>query len=485
MRKYNIERNIDFNILSQEEIELIHEKSLELIETVGMKICGEHAQEALKAKGVTFDENDIAKIPRALIMEALETVPKEIKLYNRMGEEQMVLNSENRVYWGTHSDQLEIVDPYTNKARPFMKADTEMMGKIADYLPNIDFVLSVGLTKDVDPKIQTITTFIETLKNFTKVINFSTNDVDTLQDIVDIAAVVAGGLDKLQEKPFIFNYCEPIPPLTHPVESTEKLYLACTNMIPTVYMPYCMMGGTSPINRPTTLVQCNAEVLIGVLLSQLFKKGAPYIYGAMPSIFDMRTTIGSYAAPEFHLLVAASSELANFYNIPFYGTGPCSDAKTVDIQSCTESSYQVLSTILSKANLIHDTGVLDHCNSVSPVMVLVANELINSYNSYSKGVTADEKTIDLSLITKVGHGGHHLNEKNTLKKFKKEVWYPEYYSRKMKNDDESQIMTMMVDKIKDIMENHEIPALPDDVLAKIDKIYEDYKERIYNTELAK
>ncbi|MPM89892.1 hypothetical protein SDC9_137007 [bioreactor metagenome] len=98
MRKYNIERNVNFSILSQEEIEFIHEKSLELIETVGMKICGDHAQEALKAKGVIFDENDIAKIPRELILEALETVPKEITLYNRMGQEQMVLNSENRVY---------------------------------------------------------------------------------------------------------------------------------------------------------------------------------------------------------------------------------------------------------------------------------------------------------------------------------------------------------------------------------------------------
>ncbi|MPN48084.1 hypothetical protein SDC9_195688 [bioreactor metagenome] len=117
-------------------------------------------------------------------------------------------------------------------------------------------------------------------------------------------------------------------------------------------------------------------------------------------------------------------------------------------------------------------------------MVVVANELINSYSSYSKGVIATEDTIDLGLISKVGHGGHHLNEKNTLKKFKKEVWYPEYYSRKMKNDDESQIMTMMVEKIKYIMENHEIPALPEDVLNKIDKIYEDYKDRIYKKELA-
>ena len=478
MKKYNINRNIDFHILSQEEIELVHEKSLEQIEKVGMKISGENIQSIMKSKGIKFDENDVAKIPREFILKALETVPKEITLYNRFGEPHMVINSENRVYWGTHADQLEIVDPYTNRARLFKKADTEMMCKIADYLPNIDFVLTVGLSDDIDPEVQSLTSFIETMKYFTKPINFSTNDVDTIQTIVDIAAKVAGGLDKLQQKPFIFNYCEPIPPLTHPFESTEKLRLSAINKIPVVYMPYCMMGGTSPADKATTLVQCNAEVLVGILITQLFEEGAPFIYGAMPSIFDMKTTIGSYAAPEFHLMIAAASEMADYYNIPFYGTGPCSDAKTVDIQSCTESSYQILSTMLSRANIVHDVGVLDHCNSVAPIMVLVANELINSYNAYTAGVNITEETVKLELIKNAGPGGHHLNEKYTLKNFKK-IWYPEYFSRKMKNDDESQIMSMMQTKIKDIMENYEIPPIDSEIMEEVDKIYEDYKARAY------
>ncbi|MGL5346620.1 MAG: trimethylamine methyltransferase family protein [Peptostreptococcaceae bacterium] len=476
MKKYDIKRNIKFEILTESDVNLVHEKSLELIETLGMRISGERVQNLLKNKGIEIDENDIAKIPRKFILEALETVPKELILYNRDGEPQIIINSENRVYWGTHSDQLEIVDPYTNKARWFKKEDTKTMCKIADYLPNIDFILSVGLSADVEPEVQSLVTFVETIKNFRKPINFSTNDVDTIQDIVDIAAIVAGGLDKLQEKPFIFNYCEPIPPLTHPFESTEKLYLSAINKIPTVYMPYCMMGGTSPMNFATTLVQCNAEILVGILITQVVNEGAPFIYGAMPSIFDMKTTIGSYAAPEFHLMVAAASEMANYYQLPFYGTGPCSDAKTVDMQSCSEVSYQVLSTMLSKANIVHDVGVLDHCNSVSPVMVVMANELINEYKHYTQGVEVNEKEIKLDLIEKVSYGGHHLNEKYTLKNFKK-VWYPEFFSRKMKNDEESQIMDAMVAKIKDIVENHEVPQLNEEIVRKIDE-YVDNKTAI-------
>jgi len=307
-----------------------------------------------------------------------------------------------------------------------------------------------------------------------KTINFSTNTIEALQEIIDVAAVVAGGKDKLAAKPFIFNYCEPIPPLSHPVESTEKLFISAENMIPCVYMPYCMMGGTSPLDRPATLAQCFAEILAGLVISQLAREGAPFIVGSMPSIMDMRSTIGSYAAPEFHLMVAASSEMADYYNLPFYGTAACSDAKTVDPQSMSEISYQLFSTMLSKANLVHDVGVFDHCNSVSPAAVVLANEMINSYKSFNRGVvirSADD--IDLGLIRGVGHAKHHMLEENTLERFR-EVWYPEIFSRAMTNKDESDILEQVAEKIKGIMERNPGSTLPPETLEYLNAKQQEY-----------
>jgi trimethylamine--corrinoid protein Co-methyltransferase len=307
-----------------------------------------------------------------------------------------------------------------------------------------------------------------------KTINFSTNTIGALQEIIDIAAVVAGGKDKLIEKPFIFNYCEPIPPLTHPVESTEKLYVSAENMIPCVYMPYCMMGGTAPVDRPATLAQCFSEILAGLVISQLAHEGAPYIVGSMPSIMDMKTTIGSYAAPEFHLMIAASSEMSDYYNLPFYGTAACSDAKTVDPQSMSEISYQLMTTMLSKANLIHDVGVFDHCNSVSPAAVVLANEIINSYKSFNRGVVIESREdIDLDLIRDVGHAKHHMMEDNTLMRFR-EVWYPEIFSRAMTNKDESDILEQVTAIISGIMERNPGSSLPPETLEYLNKTQKEY-----------
>lgn len=467
-------RNISFSILSKEKIEKIHEASLTLMQKVGMKVGGERALKLFKDSGAEVGPGGLVKIPERLVNRALETVPKELTLYTRDGKPNMVINSENRVYFGTHSDQLEFVDPFSGGVRKFLHSDIKTMCKVADYLPNIYFVLSVGMTADIRPEVQTQSTFLETLKNFSKTINFSTNDIDSLQECIDMAAMVAGGLDKLQEKPFIFNYCEPIPPLTHPTESTEKLYISAENRIPVVYMPYSMMGGTAPMSFAANFAQCNAEFLAGLVLHQLVSEGAPIIYGAMPSIFDMRTTIGSYGAPEFHLGVAAMSEISNYYGIPFYGTAGCSDAKVIDEQAVSEATAEIMSTLLSKANIIHDVGVMDHCNSVSPEMVVLADEIIEGLKHYVMGVEVNDTELALDVIEKVGPGGHYLDEEHTSDNFRK-VWYPQYFSRKMQNEDTSQISGKIKSKIKDIMENHKVPELDAAIVKELSKLEEKYK----------
>jgi len=475
-RNYNIERNVRNAVLTEKAKELVNEAAIEILETIGMRISGERILKKFAEHGILPNDDGVVFIPRELVKWSLGTAPKEIILYGINGKEYIRLDSTGRVFFGTHADQLEILDYKTNSARRYSLKDVELMCKLASNLENIDFVLTVGLTDDVPSAVQSQVSFIETCKYMEKTINFSTNTIEALQEIVDIAAVVAGGKDKLVEKPFIFNYCEPIPPLTHPVESTEKLYISAENMIPCVYMPYCMMGGSSPLDRPATLAQCFSEILAGLVISQLANPGAPFIIGSMPSIMDMRTTIGSYAAPEFHLMVAASSEMADFYGLPFYGTAACSDAKTVDPQSMGEISAQLMVTILSKANLVHDVGVFDHCNSVSPVAVVLANEMINSYQSFSRGIVIENREdIELDLIRGVGHGNHHMLEENTLERFR-EVWYPQIYSRAMTNKDESDILERVGVIIDGIMEQNPGSALPAGILEYLNETQRKYLE---------
>src|SRR5271157_2300832 len=456
-----IKRNIQFSVLDDKKIERIHEKTLYLMETVGMKVSGARSVKLLIDNGAKVGDDGRMRISSAMLDRALRSAPKELVLYNRAGKEVMRIQGSHKVYFGTHADQLEFVDPFPGTVRKFVKSDIRTMCRVADCLPNIDFVLSVGMASDVDPKCQTQSTFIETLKNFSKTINFSSNSVQSLSDCIAIAADFCGGLRNLQEKPFIFNYCEPIPPLTHPVDSTEKVFISAQNRIPFVYMPYCMMGGTAPMSLAAALAQCNAEALTGLVLSQLVSEGAPFIYGAMPSILDMKTTIGSYGAPEFHLCVAAMADLVAHYGLPFYGTAGCTDAKVIDQQAVSEATFEILSTLLSKANIVHDVGVMDHCNSVSPELVVLADEIIDGLKQYSQGISAEEDDFALEVFEQVGPGGHYMNESHTLENFRS-IWYPRYFSRKMQNEEVSEISAKIRDRLKEITTGYELAPLDRD-----------------------
>jgi len=459
-------RKLFLDFLDAGQITKLHEASLHLLTESGMKVGGEKALKLFRDHGARVD-GEMVRLSEKMVAEALASAPKEIKLYKRDGSPYLHITPDgHEVFYGTHADQLELLDPATDQARPFLRADNKLMCQVASSLENISFVLSVGMSANVRPEVQTQVTFLDTLRNFDKVINFSTNEIESLQECIDMAAVVAGGKKRLQEKPFIFNYCEPIPPRCHPLESCEKLRISAENRIPVVYMPYSMMGGTAPMSMAASLAQGNAEFLFGLTLAQLVSPGTPVIYGHMPSILDMKTTVGSYGAYEFHLLVGAAAELAAHYRLPFFGTAGCSDAKFLDEQGVAEITMELMSTALSKANLIHDVGIMDHCNSVSPEAVVLADDLIEGLKVFARGVTVDERTLDLGLIEKAGAGGSYVTTPHTAKNYR-QVFYSRLFSRKMKNPDHSEVRAKLKAAVNRALTEHVVPELDRAVLDEL------------------
>ncbi|MDW7730587.1 MAG: trimethylamine methyltransferase family protein [Bacillota bacterium] len=470
--------DINFSILNAEKIIEIHEASMHILEKIGMKVEGGKIQDLLKRSGINSDSNGRIKFSREIVEDALRAAPKYITLYTREGEPYMTVPDSGKKYFGTHADQLEILDPFIGANRKFIRSDIKMMCLIADYLPTINFILTVGLSSDVPPEIQSQISFLETVKNFRKPINFSSNNIQALKDIIEVSSDLAGGITKLQEKPFIFHYCEPIPPLYHPETSTEKIYLSAEKKIPLVYMPYCMMGATAAMSLSGALAQCNAEVLAGLVMSQLVNEGAPFIYGAMPSIFDMKTTIGSYGSPEFHLQIAASSELAAFYGLPFYGTAGCSDARVIDEQAVAEVSIEIFSALLSRADLVHDVGVMDHCNSISPEMLILADEIISYLNSYLKGIIIDDLPLALEDIADIGPAGNFLGTEYTMQNFRN-IWYPKLANRNMINKDTSDVRAKIRILLNHITKNHEAPIISNNKSLMLAEYEKEIKSRYF------
>ncbi len=434
----------------------------------GVKIAEQSIKDLLYSSGAKI-EGDRVLFSSIMLEEALEKAPAEITLYGLDGSPRLNLENSGNTYFGTHADMMEIIDFTSGEVRDFTRSDSTLMVKLAEEMDNIDFILAVGLAADIPRRIQSQLALIDTLRGFSKTINFSSNDLQGLNDQLEIISLAADGMDKFRARPFAFYYCEPLPPLHHPDESLNKLRLAVEEGVPVVYMPYCMMGATAPMSFASTLVQCNAEILSGLVVSQLTIEGAPFIYGAMPSIFDMRTTIGSYGAPEFHLLVAAASEMAAYYGLPFYGTGGCSDAKYIDEQALIETTMSIFSSLLSPAQLVHDVGIMDHCSSLAPEMVVIINEMIDMLKAYCQKINVDRDEIDLELIDEVGPGGHYVEHEHTLNNFKR-IWYPRLFARKMSGAGRDELRKRVCDQLEEIEKKESVSQLTEEQLGELDNL---------------
>ncbi len=463
----NILSAAKMDLLSNEKIKLIHNASLTILEEVGVRVFNKEAIELLNSIGAYVGDHGIVRIPSYIVERALRRVPKKITMYDRIGNVSMVLEDRN-IYFGSLLDNYKYLDPRTDKTVDFTTSHMVGMTRLVDSLHNFDFIDCIGLLTDVNPHLASRMAFSIALQNSTKTINVETSNSESLKDIIEMAAVVAGNKTILKRKPFIFHYAEPISPLTHDSESVEKLFICADAGIPVVYMPYCMMGGTSPLSFAATLAQTNAEILSGLVIHQAKNEGAPFIVGSMPATFDMKTTIGTYGSPELHMMVAAASELSHYYDMPFYGTCGCTDAKSMDYQTVMEVTMSVFSSLLSRPNMVHDTGIMNHGKTISPELVLLVNEIIDMLKLYRNGIEVNNETLALDLIKEIGPGGHYLSCEHTCSNFRK-IWYSEFLDRSI-GDDAVFTNERIKNKTIEIIENYEPEFLSVDVLKDVKEI---------------
>jgi trimethylamine--corrinoid protein Co-methyltransferase len=419
-----------FAVLSEDELRKLHLGALELLRRTGVRFHHREAVEMLAAAGAFVSDGNRVRFPSRLIDQALASVPERVVMCDRDGEPAMCLEEQN-VYFGTGSDCLNILDPETGGHRKFTQADLIAGYRLCDALPNLDFVMSIGIPDDVDPDVTYDVQMALMLEHTIKPIVFVTDDLASCRRAIDMAAAVAGGYEALREQQHILLYSEPSSPLQHSTTAVDKLLLMAEYELPVVHSPGPLMGGTAPITMAGGLVMSLAEILSGLVVHQMRNPGAPFVFGAGLHHMDMKSTQICYGGPEFQLTKAAVAQLGRWYGMPTWGYAGCSDAKVMDEQAALEAMLSVLMAKLSGANLIHDVGYMESGLTASFEMIVLTDELIALTDNLVKGIEVSDETLMLDELHNVGPGGHFLNTDATMDRFR-DFWYPDLLSREIR-----------------------------------------------------
>jgi trimethylamine--corrinoid protein Co-methyltransferase len=186
-----------------------------------------------------------------------------------------------------------------------------------------------------------------------------------------------------------------------------------------------MSGVTGPATLAGALAQHNAEVLAGVVLTQLVRPGAPVLYGTASSNVDMRTAAPAIGSPESAISIAVCAQLARHYRLPSRGGGALTDSPSPDGQSNYERMFTLLTSILSGVNfLMHGLGILESYLTLSYEQFVIDLELINMVRRLVQPLDISAETLALETIHEIGPGGYFLEAGHTLAHYREAHFLP-------------------------------------------------------------
>lgn len=420
----------NYRVLSEQEITQIHEASVRILEQVGFEIAYEPALDLLEEKGAKVDrDNNRVYLNRKLIWQCIKQAPAEFVFYGREEGKEIVLGGK-RVHFGTGGLALNVLD-LDRKKRRSTSRDIADIARLVEKLEYVDFFIIPVYPSDAPADVIEINSFYPALKYSSKPVMGGAFSKKGVHDVIDIASRLAGGLDKLVDRPFIGFITSIISPLKIDAVQAECLIEIAKIGLPLVTSTAPAAGATAPITLAGTLVQQNAEALIGVILSQLVNPGTPVFYSAVPLTMDMRTMSFLMGSVESGLMNAAISQMAHFYRLPSYITVGTSDSKVPDAQAAHETATTAMLAALAGGNFIHEAaGMLEGALTASYAQYVIDNDILGSCLRILRGIEVNEDSLAVDVITKVGPGGNFLTEEHTLKYMRTELFSPRVSDRR-------------------------------------------------------
>jgi trimethylamine--corrinoid protein Co-methyltransferase len=459
-----------YSRLSPDQCQKLHNASLEILARTGARLYDQEAIDLLEKAGAHVSEGNRLRIPAGLVEKAFSTVPKRVALYDRNGRFPIFLE-EGNCHYGTGSDCLNIIDHRTGERRKPVLQDVVDGITVCDALPHIDFVMSMFLPMDVNPMVSDRYQMEVMLNRTTKPIVYVTNEFSGCVDAVEMAEVVAGGAEALKLKPWVACYINVTTGLRHNEEALQKLLFLADKGLPAIYVPVVVSSISGPITPAGSVALVNAGMLVGLVLSQLKREGAPFIVpGWGAEGMDMKTMVNPYCAPDPRGIAHA---LGHHYHLPIFGLGGCSESKLVDQQAAAEAALTLMIETLGGASLIHDLGYLESGLCGSLAQLVICNEIVGWIEHVVAPVEISDETLALDLIDEIGPDGQFLESDHTMAHFR-ERWYPGVFERG--NYDQWQakggksLGERAAEQVRQILAEHEPEPLPEEVAQKLKEI---------------
>lgn len=469
------------NMLSPQQEQLVHEKSLEVLQRTGIstnsdalcKLMAEHGQE------VDF-ENKRIRFEPTFVEAQLELARGYYTLAARDPENDLVLDGKHG-YVSSEGCLAEVYDWAKQDRRYPTKEDLSNYTRLSDALEHIAFLWQPVSAIDQLVEVRPMHEIHAQWNNTTKHIQQMTAvDGFNARGIVEMATVIAGSAASLRERPIVSNFQCVISPFhweEGPIEAIETFAKAGIP-VGTVSMP--LLSATSPASVAGTLVLANAEVLSGLIIQQTMVPGSPTFYSSYATTMDMNSgALNNNWGPEDLMFEAAGGQMSRRYGMPASSGILCTGAKSSDWQSGVQTAFSAFEKAFMPSDMLSGAGSYNGSAVFSPPQMILDCEVLEIAMSWAAGFPWDAEHLAVEVMEAVGPGGHFLGEQHTRDHMR------DFFRSKVMNrltwedwdaEGRPEPFTKAQAEAERIIAEHEVEPLPEDVQKEVDLIMNTYEQ---------
>jgi trimethylamine--corrinoid protein Co-methyltransferase len=324
-----------------------------------------------------------------------------------------------------------VLDPDTGERRPSTTADVALNARMVEQLENIHLFTINVFPNEIDEKNDIdANRFFHALDNTTRHIMGGIYSMEGCQQAVEMAELVAGGADRLRERPFVSFITLIISPFKIDDHYGEMTCFLAERGLPVVVPTEPICGTTAPVTLAGNVLTHIAETIGGITLVQAVNRGAPGICGSVGSITNLRTMDHVGGAVERGMINAAVAQMAQHFKLPLYSTAGTTDSKEVDTQAAYESAMSSLLVAMSGANYIHDiAGLMEADLTVAYEKLVIDNEILGMCQRVLRGIEVNDDTLATELLIEKGPAKDYIAEPHTVEHMRGEFFQPTLANR--------------------------------------------------------
>lgn len=411
-------------LLPDELVPRVLDEAFHLLRSPGVKVQSAEARHLLAEAGCVVDEaEEVVHIPQQVVEQALASAPRRFLLHDRFGNP-VVSFGDDVVAFDPGSSAVHVLEVDTLEHRPSTAADLARIVKVAEMLPQFEIQSTAVVCNEVPKAIGDLYRLYVVLRFSRKPVDTGAFTIPTLQHMIEMLALFAGGREALAAKPqAIFDVC-PSPPLIWSEFGAQNLIELARAGVPAEMVSMPLAGAAAPVTLIGAVVQHAVESLSGVVIHQLASPGAPIVWGGAPAIFDMRKGTTPMGAVETAMIDAAYAQVGKALGLPTHAYLGASDAKVVDAQAGLESGITAIIGALAGINKISGMGMLDFLACFSVEKLVLDAEIVGMIQRLLQGVQTPTETLALEMFADFHFKGEFLKQRATRQLFAQEQYLP-------------------------------------------------------------